>query len=147
MTEEEKRNKYAERARSYRLRNPQYGKKWREENKEHRREYGRLYHIQTRDTVRERSKKWRRENKDLVNANTAERRERVRTPRWLTNEDRTEIKSFYTKAQELTDKTGIAYEVDHVIPLRGVNISGLHVPSNLQVITKEENLVKSNSFD
>ena len=40
----------------------------------------------------------------------------------------------------------MAHEVDHIIPLRGELASGLHVESNLQVITADENRKKNNNY-
>jgi hypothetical protein len=58
----------------------------------------------------------------------------------------TEILNIYRRANELSVSTGIPHEVDHIIPLRGINVSGLHVENNLQVITKAENRAKRNRF-
>ena len=69
-----------------------------------------------------------------------------RTPKWLTPKDLIEIKSFYTKAAKLTKETGIEHQVDHIIPLQGVGVSGFHVPSNLQILTKSVNSGKGNKF-
>lgn len=66
------------------------------------------------------------------------------TPPWLTKQQLKQIKLFYSAAAALTKETGIPHEVDHIMPLRGVNSSGLHVPWNLQVITAQENQRKSN---
>lgn len=66
------------------------------------------------------------------------------TPSWLTKEQKAEINEFYILAHELTQKTGIKHEVDHIHPLQGTNFTGLHVPWNLQVITKSQNCLKSN---
>jgi 5-methylcytosine-specific restriction endonuclease McrA len=51
---------------------------------------------------------------------------------------------FYDVAKLRTKATGVTWEVDHVIPLRGKSVSGLHVPTNLQVILKSENRAKRN---
>ena len=51
---------------------------------------------------------------------------------------------FYDIAKLRTKCTGKTWEVDHVLPLRGKSVSGLHVPANLQVILKSENRAKRN---
>jgi hypothetical protein len=60
-------------------------------------------------------------------------------PRWVRAE---QIAPFYERAKNLTQETGIEYQVDHIVPLRGKYVSGLHVPANLRVITAAENYEK-----
>jgi len=55
-----------------------------------------------------------------------------------------EIKSIYARARLISEWTGIPHHVDHVIPLKAKNCSGLHVPWNLQIITARENVRKRN---
>ena len=82
--------------------------------------------------------------KSLVNARR--RRFRQATPRWLTAEHKLEIRLKYRLAIELSRRMGVLHVVDHVIPLQGETVCGLHVPWNMEVITQEENLQKSNKY-
>jgi hypothetical protein len=69
---------------------------------------------------------------------------RQATPAWA---DLDAIKAFYARADALAKETGIPHEVDHVIPLNHESVCGLHVPENLQVLTKSGNRSKHNKFD
>jgi len=64
-------------------------------------------------------------------------------PLWA---DRKAIRELYYTARRLTAETGIKHEVDHIIPSNHPLVCGLHVESNLQVITELENITKSNTF-
>jgi hypothetical protein len=66
------------------------------------------------------------------------------TPKWLTKEQLLEIETFYIEAVRLTKETGIKHVVDHIIPLQGKNVRGLHVPWNLQILTESKNCSKGN---
>lgn len=67
------------------------------------------------------------------------------TPVWLSTKDLLELKIFYSRARYLTITTGVLYHVDHIIPLNGNNVCGLHVPWNLQILKWRDNLIKSNT--
>ncbi|MHA2062798.1 MAG: HNH endonuclease signature motif containing protein [Candidatus Thorarchaeota archaeon] len=95
------------------------------------REYGRVY---------------RKRNRAKLTALEMKRtaRKLSATPSWLSERQIKEIEGFYVLARKQTIETGIKHEVDHIIPLQGENVCGLHVPWNLQVITKAENVRKGN---
>lgn len=69
---------------------------------------------------------------------------KTRTIPWA---DRKGIKRMYAEARRLTEATGIVHQVDHIIPLRGDMVSGLHVHNNLQILTGSENSKKRNRFE
>jgi hypothetical protein len=61
------------------------------------------------------------------------------TPPWLTKGHLDAIKAIYSEAIRLTAETGVPHEVDHIVPLGGKTVSGLHVPWNLRAIPAVEN--------
>lgn len=72
------------------------------------------------------------------------RAQRVRrTPAWS---DIVAIKAIYAEAKRLTEETGELYVVDHIVPMCGKIVSGLHVSWNLRVIHWRENAQKGAWF-
>jgi len=105
--------------------------------------------LESPEKVRARTKAWKEANPAKVIANTTKRKKhiRLRTPNWLTPIDFERIQTQYQLAALLTKVTGSPWEVDHYVPLLGKNVSGLHIPFNLRVIPRQENLAKSNKFE
>ena len=68
------------------------------------------------------------------------------TPPWLTEDHLKSIYSVYELAKECEVLTGDKYHVDHIVPLQGKNVCGLHVPWNLQVLPADINIKKGNRF-
>lgn len=62
-------------------------------------------------------------------------------PAWV---DAEAIKRIYREAHRLTRATGVKHDVDHIVPLQSNIVCGLHVPWNLQILTRSENARKSN---
>ena len=79
----------------------------------------------------------------LVKCNARRRRMRQATLSTFSSKD---FEQFYQKAVKKTQDTGVTYEVDHIVPLNGKTVCGLHVPWNLQVITGKENRIKHNKL-
>lgn len=66
------------------------------------------------------------------------------TPPWV---DADQLESIYIEAWRLRQLTGIPFEVDHIVPVAGETVSGLHVPWNLQIIPAGTNARKGITFD
>ena len=91
---------------------------------------------------------WQKRNKPAVNANTRKRQAKKmqRTPSWLSELDLLKMKCMYQLAAMRSRESGQDWHVDHIVPLQGETVSGLHVPWNLQVIPKKDNLSKGNKY-
>lgn len=131
--------------REWRQENPGAFKKWRSRNAEHERLRGRRYREANKDRVTSNYARWAKENKHKVNALVAKRiaRKLQATPSWA---DHAAIRAIYEKAARLTAETGVKHEVDHIYPLRGKLVCGLHCEANLQVLTESQNLSKGNKM-
>src|SRR5262245_3590611 len=99
-----------------------------------------------RDRVNATQKRWRKRNPGIARARGAELRASrlLRCVVWANAEA---IASFYREADLMTERTGVLYVVDHIIPLQGQFVSGLHVERNLRVIEARENSRKSNAWE
>lgn len=94
-------------------------------------------------------KEWAENNRDKVNAKWMRRyaNKKQRTPSWLTDAQHKQIELEYALADWCSTVMGEDYHVDHIIPLQGKTVSGLHVPWNLQVIPAKLNQQKSNKLE
>lgn len=107
------------------------------------------YNTNNRATMSKKEAEWRANNRGKVAANI--RRYQIskmnRTPSWLTDFDKLKIQCIYSVAAMLTRENNESWEVDHVIPLQGKKVSGLHVPNNLLFVRASENRAKNNRFE
>ena len=133
-----------------------YQKVYREIRKEEIKAYNTDYYKDHQEEIKDQKKGYSKDNKEKISTylksyrknnplkirgNKAKRRasEIHRTPKWLTIKDLKDIKMFY-------ENCPVGYHVDHIIPLQGKFVSGLHVLSNLQYLTPQENFSKSNKY-
>lgn len=116
----------AEKSRIYRKNNPE---KWRE-------------------TKHQSTLKNKHKYKAKINAASRSYKIKKRqSSKYLTELLKSEITTIYENCANMTKELNIEYQVDHIIPINNELVCGLHVPWNLQILTKDENLFKTNKFD
>ena len=69
------------------------------------------------------------------------------TPPWLTKEDWKKMDAVYIAARKTTLLAGFNCHVDHIVPLKGKDVCGLHVPWNLRIVSQSYNSKKRNNLD
>lgn len=123
---------------------------WRLDNAEKERENSRV-RAACRRTIdpqasRDKVNQHRRENPAIYKRHAIARytRQKRQTPDWA---DHSKIREIYLEARRLTEETDEPHHVDHIIPLKGKLITGLHVHNNLQILTSIKNLRKGNHFN
>jgi len=107
------------------------------------------FYYKNRNTIIEKQKQYQKNNPHIVNARSSRYRAEKdnRTPIWIDKEELWLIKEAYKLAEVRSKMFGFTWHVDHIIPLRGKKVSGLHVINNLQVIIGIENIRKNNKYE
>lgn len=128
-----------------------------------KKEHSKRYRENNKDSVKSSQDNWRKNNpdwykeyyckrypikrEDYLEASSRYRAKKIRAkPNWLGKRHLSQIKELYWLARDLQCVTGELYHVDHIVPLQGENVCGLHVPWNLQVLPADINLSKGNSY-
>ena len=143
-----------------------YKRFWNEKNKERIREkfknrpdsarerkakYDKEYNMVNAERIRENKRKYAIRLETRALKNEANRRRRMylkqATPNWMDEFDELFIKEIYHLASLRSEILGIKHHVDHIIPLKGKTVCGLHVPLNLRILTAEDNIRKNNKFE
>lgn len=115
-----------------------HNRKWRANNPERFAQHQALYRERHREDLAEYHANWRKENWPDLKAYLAARKKRVKRqmPKWV---NVVEIRAIYRNCPK-------GHHVDHIVPINGKTVSGLHVPWNLQYLPALENLRKSNKL-
>jgi len=116
-------------------------------------EYNAEYYLANRVSKsvenRQRARTWYHNNRDRAISRIRAREVDAKkaTPKWLTAEQKQRISAVYEHAKDCAAVSGETYHVDHIVPLKGESVCGLHVPWNLQVLPADVNIAKSNRVD
>ena len=107
------------------------------------------YRIRNRDKELARYNRYNKEKPEVRAAHAAKRRayNKSATPAWLTEQQKQDMKVMYALAKKFEKLCNVEYHVDHIVPLAGKDVCGLHVPWNLQLMTASMNFSKGNNYN
>jgi len=100
------------------------------------------------EEIKARQRLWSKQNRGIANAlgRKYKLKKRNATPNWLTADQMEHMQCLYKVAAMYTAEGLDVWHVDHIVPIRGKDVCGLHVPWNLRIITASENLQKGNKL-
>jgi len=126
----------------------EYKAKWCADNPEKIKEYRAEYYAANSEKEKEYSAEYQKANLHKFRTYGSNRRaaKSKAIPAWLTEEDWQSMEDINKEAKRIELETGTKMHVDHIHPLKGKLICGLHCPSNLQILTAAENCSKGNKF-
>lgn len=109
----------------------------------------RSYRSKNKEQLNKKHQDYKKANRALCNASWMKYHASKlnATPAWLSNKHLEEIQGVYLLAKECELLSGDMYHVDHIVPLQGENVCGLHVPWNLQVLPADINMSKGNRYE
>ena len=124
-------------------------REWRARNRDKVRANTKKWYEANLDRAAEISREWVRRNPHLHAAKVARRRaaEHQPMPPWLTADIHARIAAIYAEARRMADETGVPHDVDHIVPLKGKTVCGLHVPWNLRPLPASTNRRKATSLE
>lgn len=116
-------------------------------NQDRAKKESRNWYHSNKERAAESRKKWLENNRGKANAIKKKYKlaKLSAMPSWLTELDELIINEYYERAAKMSNDL-IKFHVDHIVPLQGTNVSGLHVPWNLQVLEASKNISKSNKL-
>lgn len=125
-----------------------YDRKYVQENKQLLAEKRAAYYLRNKQKRKEYYDEWYKQNEYKVYANNKKysNAKRKAAPHWLTQGQIKQMELLYKDRQLIENITGVRYDIDHIVPLGGKAVCGLHVPWNLQILTRAENSAKRNKL-
>ena len=118
-------------------------------NADKHRAYAAEYRKKNPEKAKAATEKSRRENRSLYTRLQIERQKKVKqaSPDWLSKDDINWMNAIYKASKDIKDENGVDTSVDHIIPIKGRDVCGLHVPWNLRVTTRSYNSQKLNNME
>ena len=115
-------------------------------NREQDLQNSRNTYVRYADKWKAKQRLWSKTNRGIANAlgRKYKLKKAKATPLWLTPEQLYNMQCTYKVAAQLSETSSEKWHVDHIVPIRGKDVCGLHVPWNLQLLPAKMNMTKGN---